>query len=459
MGLLGLSNGLPSSWKQVKPKASPKLSVQLNVPTHGYAPGEIITGHIHRQAKAVSPRAWISVALIGRSIATISIERGSSKNSSTHHYNSDFYLLNGERHLLFDGPLHVAPDDAYGQSWQFAIPVPTHTSASIPAKQDPSYCFLHWNPAGYQLPQPLPFTFSTTEGTSSSYMRAWVEYYLHAELAEEHAGRTKVTATSIHPITIVPPRCVPAAPGPPIPAVHMQFPHRRLCAVASQRLLPGMEDAKLTLKQRVQKLFETSSVPQHSFFVLAQLPTHIQPSIRGPAVPLWLKIVRDTRNVHPLLEKTEQVVKLAKVDVRVWAGTGVTMKGWRIGERDEYKVSEIARVTVGSPKNAGHAASGGQMRGLPVEVPAEGDEKGAEGGVAPLDVGGLLGLRFGVNWFEVLGEKKPLETNWGSNSGLCPSFVTYNIKRDYQMVVKMELELAKETVKVAFEQGIVVVPG
>ncbi|KXX73168.1 hypothetical protein MMYC01_210462 [Madurella mycetomatis] len=452
-------NGLPPSWKQVKPKASPKLSIQLNVPTYGYAPGETITGRIHRQAKAVSPRAWISVTLMGRSIATISIERGSSNNSSTYHYNSDFYLLNGERHLLFDGPLHVPPDDPYGQSWQFAIPIPTHTSASIPAKQDPSYCFLPWNPAGYQIPQPLPFTFYTMEGTSSSRIRAWVEYYLHAELVEEHAGRAKVTATSIHPITIVPPRCIAAAPGPYIPAMHMQFPHRQFCTVASQRLLPGMEDAKLTLKQKVQKLFETSSVPQYSFFVFAQLPTHIQPNIQGPAVPLWLKIVRDTRNVHPMLEKTEKIVKLTKVDVRVWAGTGVTMKGWHIGKRDEYKASEIARVTVGSPKNVGYAASGERMRGLPVEVPSEGNERGAEGGVVPLDVGGLLGLRFGVNWLEILGEKKSMAANSGSNSGLCPSFVTYNIRRDYQMVVKMELELARETVKVVFEQGIVVVPG
>ncbi|GAB1316906.1 hypothetical protein MFIFM68171_07116 [Madurella fahalii] len=460
MDLVASIKALSPSWKQATPKASPKLSVQLGVPGQGFAPGQTVTGHIHRQAKAVSPRAWISVALIGRSVARLKIEKGMGENKRTYYYDSNFDLLSGERHVLFDGPLHVPPDDPYRQSWPFAVPIPTHTSPSIPQKQNPSHCFLPWNPAGYQLSQPLPFTFYTSDGTPSSYMEAWVEYYLYAELAEEHAGKTKVTANSVLPITIFPPRTLPAAPGPgPGPTMLLHFPHRQVCTVASQRLLPGMEDAKLSFKQRAQKLFETSSVPRYSFAVCAQLPTHVSMSLDGPTVPLWLKIGRDAGAVEPRLEKTEKVVRLTGVEVQLWAGTGVAIENWRLRKGDNYKVSEVARAAAGSPKDVGPGAGQERMRGLPVEVPGDGQGEGGEGGVAPLDVGGLLGLRFGVNCVEVLGERKPMTTIWGVSKVLCPSFVTYNIRREYQMVVKMELELAKETVKVVFEQGVVVVTG
>lgn len=477
MNSAGFIKALPPTWKPAEPKASAKLSVQVNGPGSGFTPGQTITGFVHRQAKTVSPQAWISIALIGRSIAKLKIEDGTGDKKTHYHYNSDFYLLNGQRHVLFEGPLHIPENSPDGQAWPFAIPIPTHASPSIPAKQDPSYCFVPWDPAGSQPPQPLPFTFHASEGVPSSSMEAWVEYFLFAELAEEHGGRTKSTATSVLPVTLLPPRSIPAMP-PSYGHAHLTLPLRRACTVVSQRLLPGMDNARLTLSQRAKKLFKTSSVPQYAFHVCAQLPGQIVLDNGGAAqdqhprataaVPLWIKIVPDREGSDALLEKTEQVVRLTRVEVRVWAGTGVTMEGWRIGQSDGYKASEVARVVVDGAGQAG-GRPGGAV--LPVEVPCDGhvpekkekeeeEEEKAAGTVAPLDVGSLLGLRFGTDTVEVLGERKEMVAGrWGVKKGLCPDFVTYNIRREHQLEVRMELELAREKVKVEFKQGIAVVAG
>jgi hypothetical protein len=313
---------------------------------------------------------------------------------------------------------------------------------------------------------------------------AWVEYFLAADLTEEHGGSCKVTAKARLPVTILPPRAstpqyghgfrLPAGVDVQNDMEMMIFPHRSTHTVTTQRLRPGMEDASLSFAQGVKKLFKTPSVPRYTFQVLVKLPEGVSISMdaldgRGaaagatPHVPVWIKAVHrpgndggGNMNDAQLEGKEKQkgpqmrTVILTRVEIHIIAITEVAVDGAFVSDTDRKKESEIIRLTVDSQPTQGRGV-------LPVDVP--GDER-EDGEGLPLDVGALLGLRLGRDWVEVMGERRPMKARWGlASEGLCPDFATYNIRRGYRMVVKMELELARERVKVRCEQGLGVVNG
>ncbi|KAK3372069.1 hypothetical protein B0H63DRAFT_483780 [Podospora didyma] len=441
---------MASKWflQPVEPKGGPKLAIQLNITNHlaKRSPGDTVAGHVQRQAHAVSPHASVVIKLMGRSVAMLRKKTGTSDNETTRHYKSEFNLLNLQPVILFDGPLHIPPDTQQPHSWPFTFNIPSVCSPSIAGGQNPNESFIPFSGGGPA--PPLPFTFHTRQGTPSSFMTAWIEFYLEANLVEQHGNAFKTTATAVHLITIHPPTI------PPLLELTM---HRLLSIepsiIRSQRLLPGMEDADLSFKQKTLKFFHSTSVPRYVFKVCVDLPDAIQ---LGAVVPFRIKILPLPHHSDHALEKTGQEIRLQSATVKMKALTGIAVpQGFGVrADWDLNKEMNATEVTV-SPK-----VNGGQFIVVPSSSSSSG-ELGTDDGVLPLDVGTLVDLRFDMAWVDCAGQRIPIQkSDWMSTSDwLYPSFVTYNIRRGYRMKLVLALELAKETVKVDFYKDIVIAGG
>lgn len=382
------------------------LGIQLEGNQLAYGPGDTIIGRVYRKNPIVAPNAQIAISLHGRAKSKLEVSRGNSNNT----YRGRFTLVNPRKHsqVIFKGPLHISKSgDA--QEWPFAVTIPTYCEP-VRGQFD---TFLP-SDAEALAQEKLPPSYSGSANGGGT--EGFVEYFVQADL-RYWGAKDSHNHTSTYPFYLR-----QYLPDPPI----ADFMLKRLQynrAVTSQRLVPGMEDAELTKSQKMKKFFGTSSVPSMVFSLEVETPTVIQlenPNtlpFRLRIVPWWDKTSEVIRDVPQKFKLTHFVLKLGQVGHIKCDGTFSTHDD-SFNNKMTYNLNSLIR-----------------KHKTPIEVPCT-DEW------SPLDIGELLGLRFGHNGVT---DRKP----WPVGTGrLAPSFRTYNIRVIHRLSWELKFEVAGEEVDV-----------
>ncbi|KAF5667334.1 hypothetical protein FHETE_6037 [Fusarium heterosporum] len=374
---------------QTSASFSQSLGIRLDGSQSSYAPGDTIIGCVYRRTPTVSPEAVVSISLCGRTKTKLVEHRNNNQANST--YRGRFNIIPEDAYTqkIFQGPLHI---EEFGneQAWPFAITLPEYVDPKYVQGQDQKASFLPLNKADHVLPS--TFTLDTNGSTE-----AFVEYFLKATVRLTGQGKTKwpeaILPFKVRNLSLDPPRADFGLKG-----------SKSWKYVTSYRLIPGMEEAKLSFSQKMKQSFSTSSVPEFQFHLLVDVPTVIQLDNPNP-IPFRLKAVPDWTKTSEVLKDIPQQLKLTWVDIRIAINTEVKCEGtWSSHEklkREEVNLSVMSALFR-------------PMQSLYIPCSDE---------APPLDIGKLIDLR--------LGYLAP--GNGPSGYRFTPSFTTYNIHHSHKL--------------------------
>lgn len=406
---------------QTQAKSSGCLAIQVDgSPKPRFSPGDVIIGRVQRTSPIVSPRARVSISLHGRAKSRLVVHHGQSSTV----YRGRFQFFDDRQNVyqLFDGPCHI---EAGSQSdWPFAVTVPTSLNHGVLTRGNPyGRSFLPLTP-GDVANHPLPSTFS---GGSSS-VSAFVEYFLHAKLWL-HVHDSTEFHEAILPIAIWNPWR-----DPPITEFKLRR-HNIPYTITSQRLVPGMEDAKLSISQKTQKFFGSSKVPVLNFVPEISIPTVIQ--IENPKpFPFLIRI-------NPVWSKTSEIIRNVPQKVRL--------------THIELHLKEDVEIKCDSFSSRGRGGSNSHKRDLRADVALRSLGKdvyipcvGGGSPAQPLDLGNLLNFRLGY-----AGMIRQISVH---PHGIYPDFMTYNIRNTHRLKWEVHISVANEVEKFRGEQMVTILP-
>ncbi|KAJ3524500.1 hypothetical protein NM208_g12040 [Fusarium decemcellulare] len=382
---------------QTTTAASPALGIRLeDGPT--YAPGDTICGVVYRKAPAVSPKCTVTIQLAGRAKSKIVVSRGNNSSST---YRGRFNLIpkQGNHHKIFQGPLHVTGQNDE-QVWPFAVTLPTHVNPSYLGALDQESAYIPLSTTNH----PLPSTFTLH---TSGFTEGFVEYFLHAQLSMMRDSRY-TSAESTLPIKVN-----SLNPDPPIADFSLRL-SRISQLVTSYRLVPGMEDAKLSFSQKMKQTFSTSSVPEFSFTLEVEVPTKLQLDNPTP-LPFRVRAVPKWDKTSDVIKEIPQKIRLTHASLRICSSTEVICEG-SLYPHTKDKIMEV-------DLNVNQAL---KMHENEIYIPCT-DEW------PPLDVGELANLHV----------SRQRGRAYGS---LTENFTTYNIKHTHMLKWALRAEVAEETV-------------
>ncbi|KAJ5151359.1 uncharacterized protein N7482_010611 [Penicillium canariense] len=379
-----------------------------------FAPGDVIIGNLVRHAHIVTPEATVTLSLIGR-VKTRFVQETSS---SDREYSDEWHLFERLPEVIFRGPLHLPEESTESLSWPFSIQIPLKPRRSVMKghAQAASFLPLNWDhPAHHTLPGTFCWLGGASSGSADS--ECFVEYYLSAQLRYKFGSFKNYTAT--WPITL---RHSVDNAGQPDQVIQLSATQK----VRSQRLLPGLKNTDLSVKQKTLKFFGSSKVPEFHFRVNLTTPRIIQLSL-SQAFPLVLEVL-------PLDDKISNSIKEVPQDIQT----------------NGIKVFLISRTSLraGDPwdratRNNQHSSSSSlrlesvfQKAQRPLRLsPSEGN--------SAIDLGQAFQLGLGSHGLTSCG------LSLGYISMIYPDFVTYNIKHSHMLHWKISLTIAGETQVIA----------
>lgn len=458
-------------------KEGPDLAIQVDCPSKTYNPGSVITGRVIRTKHAVSPMAVVEVRLHGRAKSKIAITRSNGQSTYTTYYRGRFnFLDDSTASEIYNGPLHIA-SDAPGETWPFAIHIPSNISpgALLSGHSDQKSSFLSLAPDSIAS-SPLPGSFAAT---GRQFMRSvsfgcYVEYHLEAVLLQQSSHGSSSTATL--PLNIQPRSGLCSSTSLDLKR------QTQGSSISTYRLVPGMEDAHLSLKQKTQKLFHSSKVPGLHFTFHVDTPGIIQLKHPSP-VPFRISLVADRLNSSEVVCDAPQTALVTSLELILEAHTYVIAPGSLRSRSSTYKSNDsvkhkfmlpIRAPVVARPSSSKSMGSTGDPDCLPEYE--QGDHPGTtsekmealpgysstpssealmlpisweQGGSQMLDIGSVLDLHIHSNGASASGIYMP--TNPKSH-GICPGFTTYCIKHYHTLGWKISLMIAGESVR--FEGGL-----
>ncbi|KAJ5179225.1 hypothetical protein N7492_002435 [Penicillium capsulatum] len=255
-------------------KKSAELKFDLAAPPDwAYAPGDSVIGNLMRRAPVVTPEATLTLWLDGAIRTGISPERSSRYSFR---YAEKWNLVERRDEIIFQGPLHIR-EGHEPPSWPFSIEIPSHPARKTGQKMPRAFL-----PQDEHEHHTLPPSFYSS-GQNYGVSEGAVEYALQARLHYTVGGSHKVH-TATFPIKVH--QVVDEAP----PAYELVERSSLEVWVLSQRLLPGMDKAELSLLQQTQKFLGSSKVPLFQYKITMSLPATIQLDSPEP-IPLVMKVV------------------------------------------------------------------------------------------------------------------------------------------------------------------------
>ncbi|KAF4998388.1 hypothetical protein FDECE_11815 [Fusarium decemcellulare] len=381
----------------------PALGIRLENQRAEYAPGDTIMGCVYRTSHTVSPSSSVSLRMSGR-IQT--------RLSDTNH-RAPFNLISPEHaQTIFEGPLHIAGDE---HVWPFVMTIPQYV--------DPQHLDcntkIDTNVPFDTRDHILPSTFKLDDFRRNE---AFIEYFLQATLKISRKGNIETVSARL------PFRVTNMSPKPPI----VDFELKRSISsgsVSSYRLVPGMEDAKLSLSQKMKQSLSTASVPEFAFNLQVDAPRLLQLSNPDP-VPFRLRAIPDWHRTSDSMRDVPQKIKLLSLSVQIATDTDI------IFERSPspYNLHESYEVDLRFMKAI-------RARGKEVFIPCA-DES------TPIDVGRLSNLRLGPP-----GSVYP-DTRLHGQFSLHSTFTTYNIRQSHRLLWKVCVEIAGEKFDVSGSQAV-----
>ncbi|KAH7310705.1 hypothetical protein B0I35DRAFT_439562 [Stachybotrys elegans] len=288
-------------------KSNAVLAISLTgaAADRAFSPGDTIVGNVVRRSPIVSPRARVSIKLCGRAKAKVVKKR----NDSRHTYRSRFALIDETQssQLIFDGPLHIAAG-ADPISWSFAITIPVHVSPKLASSDSQSFLPLDRASVAQQR---LPSTISVT----GHNMETFVEYWLEAHLQDHGHQHDSFDATLPFPLRNY--LTEPPSQSPPMKRLSQTF------MIYSPRLDPNKADVELSTKEKLKKVFHTSSVPHLTIKAEVTAPSVIQlepgspNDTAGKHIPILVRILPDWDASAEGIRGIHQQVQLTRISVRL----------------------------------------------------------------------------------------------------------------------------------------------
>ncbi|KAH7262798.1 hypothetical protein BKA59DRAFT_540338 [Fusarium tricinctum] len=266
-------------------------SLGIRLDRTSFVPGGIITGHVFRKTPTICPDASLVLWVHGNAVS----RSGASKVSFDLLYFKEHYAV------LYDGPLHIAHGSG-GARWNFSI--------TLPHRVDPRLNRGHTNRSYIPLDSrpELPASYKLQGYRKGG---AFIEYHVGARLLLKGHGITEELG-AIHPFTIE-----PFHPGPPLVDFAVErWRYRR--SVKSRQLIPGVEDAKLSLRQSFKQSFSMPKDPEFKFNFYVEVPTVTQ--LDGPTpIPFRMLVAPDWNETSEIIRDVPQVVK--PVSIQCWVET------------------------------------------------------------------------------------------------------------------------------------------
>jgi hypothetical protein len=402
-----------------------ELLIHLDSPQL-FLPGQTITGYVSRTSRWVSTETNISITLHGKCNTEFF-----SRDSYHCRSSVELFGQNGAREELFNGALHIqrTPDPDENR-WRFAIDIPTHTDAS----------FLRPHPLGKASYLPLlladrhalPPSFDLGSNGVAAPRRgsAAVEYYLEAIMTAPSSSKPIVARM---PVQL---RCE-SSPFP-ITDFDIKLHSRQSYTIASPRLLPAdKQSTKPSIGYKVGNMLRLTKAPRLTFCLEVSVPSVLQ--TENPyQIPFEMRAVPQWMDTSECIAKVPHTISIEKITIAIRSTSSImgiassAVSPVPVVREDQFVTKIILAEymkpqnvnqtnTQGNPSKTSLLAEGLSSHGNFLTLPIDED-------TAPLDLGELL--------------------QHSQNDINVPTFITYNIKRTYELEWKMSLEVGGETLKV-----------
>ena len=387
-------------------QGSPDLNFELAAPPRWkFAAGDRIIGHLIRDTPVVTPHATLKLWLTGTIKTTISPP---SAKTTQRRYVDNWDLLEQIGEIIFDGPLHLPKGGENALSWPFSMRIPTQTVARQDYMSKESFLPLSQRHI-------LPGSFESHGKDRSSESR--IEYALHARLHYTIGSSHKVFNATL-PIRIR----HPIQEAGPLEFMQFSSPETFM---QSQRLLPGMEDADLSLRQRTQKLLGSSKVPMFQYRIVMSLPSVIQ--LDNPDhIPIILNVVPSVLNTTASIRDIPRTVQINWIRMYIKHRTTVlALHDFNLSKTETAKQSWTADLDLEDAFE--------QFKPPLVILTGENNK--------PIDIGTMLRLSLRSNG-GLFSEEKML--TWNPKT-ISPDFTTYTIKHTHELRFNTNVTIAGET--------------
>ncbi|KAL5613086.1 hypothetical protein FOVSG1_002149 [Fusarium oxysporum f. sp. vasinfectum] len=245
-------------------------------------------------------------------------------------------------------------------------------------------------------------------------MAAVIEYIIKAKLIMAVQGQTEVLEATF------PFKVRGFTPDPPIADFRVER-HRHQRAVSSHRLIPGMQNVKVSWKDKIKQSLHGSKDPTLAFDLFVEVPMAVQLDNPTP-IPFRLLVSPNWEETSDTIRDVAQEVKL--VSVRICIVT-VTMILCHAG----LQIPESTEIDLGLNQAI-------KQRGDTIRIPFTTDWQ-------PIDIGEMINLRIGL-------QNTGFPQQWTSvQSELTHSFQMYNIRVSHQLKWSVQGEIAGERFKAA----------
>jgi hypothetical protein len=408
---------------------SSDLSIHLDS-AESFLPGQRITGYVSRISPWVSTETRVVINLQGR-CSTEFFNRDSSCCSSLALFGQD--RVQSE---LFDGALHIQRSYPGKITWPFEIDIPEHP--------DPSCLRFHpFGKASY-LPlssanlHALPPSFDLANSTAGSCRDfAVIEYYLEARMTTSDASKFAVARL---PVQL---RCE-SSPFP-ITDFDVKLHSRQYYTVTSPCLVPVGDTAKISKRHQIANVLGVSGDPHLTFCLEISVASVLQKDSPYPipfeirAIPQWVDTSKCIANVPQTIGITSFALAIQSTSSSIAFATGM-MGGVAVVRENHFKMKTILSEYSTSKKTKQ------RKDGVQYEAQFEANlsdkhttsydsrlRLSVNDNSSTLDLGHLLNVRLQHDQFKL---------------HEAPTFVTYNVKRTYDLDWEMALEVGGKILSV-----------
>ncbi|KAJ5578764.1 uncharacterized protein N7459_007728 [Penicillium hispanicum] len=419
-------------------RSSPELGIRLEGGQTRFSPGHVVVGCVYRSIQTVSPQARLTVAIHGWSESKI------TTRGRVHYGRFNFFDPSRTTQvLLLDKPLHIQPDsEGGGATWHFAIRIPSYIDweTLITTGASQQHSFLSLGPCAVATHQLAP-SFNFEGGMTEKRLKAFVEYYVQAELQLSQKGKIK-----IHRV-ILPLPVKNLFPGPPVPDFKLKR-QPSTHQVCSQRLVPGTQVSGMgiSLSQKTSKLLGSSKGPKFACELKVDVPTALQ--LESPNyVPLCISIEPLWNRTSVMIQNVPQRLKLESLTLRLIPVTEIKVQDMDMdGAVDSAMCGseEIDLITPDAIQALG--------RDIYISCPETNTDASLcdEHPGLPIDIGELLEFRLG---YPTKGQtRKPF------TEALYPGFTTYNIHHSHCLWWDIRGTLAGEKIRTSSQQKVILLP-
>lgn len=400
-----------------KTENAPGLSFEIDHPQSHYSPGDSISGRVILHTAEDSAIGKIAVNFWGRTKSRIVQQHG---QAVTYH-RGRVQLFNQEK-IVYETQYTQKPG-SFTFPFDFIVPHQADPSTILASEK--------WKPKEHfpgthdenNLDLTLPASNFHSRIMFGRQAECFVEYVLTATVTEPEGvhhirkAQSKITTLpiSFHPLS---------TPEPIQDWNHVT--DSRHITISTLKLLPEHAGTSLGLRDRARSLFQRDSIPKFSFNVQVQAPSTVQLFHPTP-IPFLVALTADLSPQNTTIDTSQGLPLVVLRSATIELKTHVRCRApGTFSDRKSYEIPILSNKPI-------------NQRLLFSDKSIEMSSAAGEG---VLDLGQLCDLRLGN---AQLGSK--IETP------LCPSYSSFNVAREYQLIWELEIECAEKVEKFSSQKN------